>query len=60
MNGRVMHEARLFSHAGRAILQCRICGSRDLLDILDLGTQALTGVFPRAEDDSSAAGCCPC
>ncbi|NBW87902.1 MAG: hypothetical protein EBR23_14015, partial [Planctomycetia bacterium] len=51
-----MHEARPFSHAGRAIRQCRICGSGDLLDILDLGTQAFTGVFPRAEDEAVPYG----
>ena len=56
MNGKVMHEARPFSHAGRAIRQCRICGSGDLLDILDLGTQAFTGVFPRAEDEAVPYG----
>jgi NDP-4-keto-2,6-dideoxyhexose 3-C-methyltransferase len=27
--------------------ECRICGNRDLLSVLDLGTQALTGIFPR-------------
>ncbi|MFC4910164.1 class I SAM-dependent methyltransferase [Actinomadura gamaensis] len=26
---------------------CRVCGNRELLPLLDLGTQALTGVFPR-------------
>ncbi|WP_241028799.1 class I SAM-dependent methyltransferase [Streptomyces verrucosisporus] len=26
--------------------ECRICGNRDLLPVLDLGTQALTGIFP--------------
>jgi len=25
---------------------CRICGSQKLLEVLDLGTQALTGIFP--------------
>ena len=33
------------------IEQCRICGNKDLVSILSLGTQYLTGVFPdRAED----------
>jgi NDP-4-keto-2,6-dideoxyhexose 3-C-methyltransferase len=27
--------------------ECRICGNRELLSVLDLGTQALTGIFPR-------------
>lgn len=26
--------------------ECRICGNRTLLPVLDLGTQALTGIFP--------------
>ncbi|CRK56084.1 NDP-hexose 3-C-methyltransferase TylCIII [Alloactinosynnema sp. L-07] len=26
---------------------CRICGNRTLLPVLDLGTQALTGIFPK-------------
>ncbi len=30
-----------------AIRSCRICGSTELESILDLGEQALTGVFPR-------------
>jgi hypothetical protein len=29
------------------ISQCRICGNRELDPLLDLGTQALTGVFPK-------------
>ena len=31
--------------------KCRICGSTDLVCVLDLGEQALTGVFPR--DDAT-------
>ena len=31
----------------REILQCRICGNKRLEPILDLGMQALTGVFPK-------------
>ncbi|WP_410655372.1 class I SAM-dependent methyltransferase [Amycolatopsis sp. lyj-112] len=27
--------------------ECRICGNRTLLPVLDLGNQALTGIFPR-------------
>jgi NDP-4-keto-2,6-dideoxyhexose 3-C-methyltransferase len=30
---------------------CRICGNRELLTILDLGKQALTGVFPYTRDE---------
>lgn len=31
------------------INQCRICGNSELVEILDLGLQALTGVFPRTK-----------
>jgi hypothetical protein len=31
----------------RAIDRCRVSGSRHLIEVLDLGEQALTGVFPR-------------
>lgn len=34
----------------KEIKQCRICGNNDLLPILHLGKQALTGVFPRSRD----------
>jgi hypothetical protein len=30
-----------------SITRCRICGSADLISVLNLGEQALTGVFPR-------------
>ncbi|WP_432186998.1 class I SAM-dependent methyltransferase [Streptomyces sp. Tue6028] len=33
------------------IKECRICGNRTLLPILDLGEQALTGIFPRTRDE---------
>ncbi|MEU5697398.1 class I SAM-dependent methyltransferase [Streptomyces aurantiacus] len=34
------------------IKECRVCGNRTLLPILDLGAQALTGVFPRTRDEA--------
>jgi len=40
----------------RAITQCRICGSTDLRSLLDLGQQALTGVFPRARGQHVTVG----
>lgn len=33
------------------ISKCRICSSKTLASVLDLGTQALTGVFPRANTE---------
>lgn len=41
-----------FTEIGR----CRICGNTDLLNVLSLGVQALTGVFPRRPDDPVTAG----
>jgi NDP-4-keto-2,6-dideoxyhexose 3-C-methyltransferase len=40
----------------RCIDRCRICGSKELQSLLDLGTQALTGVFPRARGQKVTAG----
>ncbi|MDA0631893.1 class I SAM-dependent methyltransferase [Nonomuraea sp. MCN248] len=31
--------------------ECRICANRTLLPVLDLGTQALTGIFPRSREE---------
>ena len=40
----------------RAITACRICGSTDLRTLLDLGQQALTGVFPKARGQHVTVG----
>lgn len=44
------------------IKKCRICGSKGLTNILDLGNQALTGVFPKPEEvlRSSPVKVCKC
>lgn len=34
----------------REISSCRICGNTELVPVLDLGNQALTGIFPRSRD----------
>lgn len=34
------------------ITSCRACGNRELLPVLDLGPQTLTGVFPRRRDET--------
>jgi hypothetical protein len=39
-----------------AIQACRISGSRHLVSVLDLGTQALTGVFPGSRSSNITAG----
>jgi hypothetical protein len=38
------------------IASCRLCDSSDLVIVLDLGRQALTGVFPTAEEEGVTAG----
>lgn len=32
------------------ITQCRICGNKDLVEVLDLGNQTLTGLFPESAE----------
>ncbi len=39
-----------------AIHQCRICGNKNLVKVLDLGEQTLTGVFPRHKDQVITRG----
>ena len=39
-----------------AVKGCRICGNRTLLEVLDLGVQALTGIFPVNREQSVAQG----
>lgn len=43
-------------NAYREISQCRISSSRHLVSILNLGHQALTGVFPKKTDDPVTVG----
>lgn len=38
------------------ISQCRLCASKNLSKILDLGFQALTGIFPKNMEESVPAG----
>ncbi len=38
------------------IEKCRICGNRELVEVLDLGVQALTGVFPSSRSQSVTSG----
>ncbi len=35
---------------------CRVCGNKNLVEILDLGSQALTGVFPSSEEQQVTTG----
>lgn len=36
--------------------QCRICGNSELVSIVNLGRQSLTGVFPKSRDQPVTAG----
>jgi NDP-4-keto-2,6-dideoxyhexose 3-C-methyltransferase len=36
--------------------KCRICGNSELIEVLDLGVQTLTGVFPTRRDEQITAG----
>jgi NDP-4-keto-2,6-dideoxyhexose 3-C-methyltransferase len=38
------------------ILQCRLCQSKELVALLDLGEQCFTGIFPRSEHDKVPSG----
>ncbi len=40
----------------KQIANCRICGNSDLVEVLDLGVQALTGVFPRSPTEAVTSG----
>lgn len=40
----------------RAINECRICGNKNLVKVLDLGEQTLTGVFPKKKDQVITRG----
>ncbi|MBL6714230.1 MAG: class I SAM-dependent methyltransferase [Pirellulales bacterium] len=39
-----------------AINACRICGHQDFHDVVNLGRQSLTGVFPRSREEPVAVG----
>ena len=40
----------------KAIDRCRICGEENFDSVIDLGQQALTGVFPQTEDQNVPVG----
>jgi hypothetical protein len=42
--------------AYREISRCRVSGSTNLIPVLALGTQVLTGVFPRSRDEKITSG----
>ena len=36
------------------IRECRVCGNRDLVKVLDLGSQAATGMFPKSSSQNGS------
>jgi hypothetical protein len=38
------------------IEKCRACGNRELVQVLDVGVQTLTGVFPKSPNETVTAG----
>jgi len=40
----------------KIITQCRICGNKNLVSLLNLGEQALTGIFPKSKQDVITSG----
>ena len=40
----------------QTITQCRVCNNTQLAEVLDLGTQALTGVFPKTRNQQVTSG----
>jgi NDP-4-keto-2,6-dideoxyhexose 3-C-methyltransferase len=40
----------------KQVEKCRVCGNRELVEVLDLGVQTLTGVFPKNRAESITAG----
>jgi hypothetical protein len=55
-------EARAFTPASherqtfREITKCRICGNRDIVPVISLGEQQLTGVFPKTRNANLSKG----
>jgi len=45
-----------FPEMFREIQKCRICGNRDLVSVLSLGEQYLTGVFPHVREATLSRG----
>jgi hypothetical protein len=40
----------------KRITQCRICGNKNLVSLLNLGEQALTGIFPKSAEENITSG----
>jgi hypothetical protein len=51
-----MHSTNIETAGYKRIDRCRISGSRNLVSVLDLGHQQLTGVFPRQRNETITSG----
>lgn len=40
----------------KRITQCRVCGNKNLISLLNLGEQALTGIFPKNKEEPITSG----
>jgi NDP-4-keto-2,6-dideoxyhexose 3-C-methyltransferase len=40
----------------KKVEQCRVCGNRELVEVLDVGAQTLTGVFPKSRGETITSG----
>ncbi|MFA7379338.1 MAG: class I SAM-dependent methyltransferase [Bacteroidia bacterium] len=40
----------------KAISSCRICGNKNLIEVVNLGNQYLTGVFPKSPEEKISSG----
>src|SRR5688572_29533796 len=40
----------------KAITGCRICGNKNLIEVINLGDQCLTGVFPKSPAEKISSG----
>lgn len=38
------------------MMKCRVCGNQNLVKVVDLGEQYLTGIFPKSTDDEISKG----
>jgi hypothetical protein len=55
-DGALVSGARETTGPAARVTRCRLCGSADLVTVLDLGEQALTGVFPAQPGDKVTTG----
>lgn len=52
LSGTILHWKKMY----KQITKCRICGNTNLVSLIHLGEQALTGVFPKNTSDKITSG----